>query len=81
MSDDFDFISNVKTLADNGTLAELLRRVEEIHTQDWKLSTDPVRREKCWYMVEAVSELRAVIKGLTTDDKVRDFNTRLRRAS
>lgn len=81
MSDDLEFIGNVKTLADNGTLTELLRRAEEIHTANWKNSTDPIFREKCWHMVEAIGQLRAIIKGLTSDEKVREFNTRLRRAS
>jgi hypothetical protein len=81
MSDDIEFISNVKALADNGTLTELLRRIEEIHTGDWKHSTDPARREECWRMVEAVAQLRATIKGLTKDETVQAFNTRYRRAS
>lgn len=81
MIDDIEFISSVRTLASNGTLTELLRRMDEIHTNDWKNSTDPVRRETCWHMVEAVAQLRAIIKGLTSDDKVREFNSRLRRTS
>jgi hypothetical protein len=81
MTDDLDFISNVKTLSQDGTLAELLRRIEEIHTGDWKHSTDPAQREKCWHMVEAILQLKATIHGLTTDEKVKEFNTRLRRSS
>lgn len=78
---DFDFISNVKALADNGTLAELLRRIEDIHTADWKNATDPKRREDCWHMVEAIAQLRVIIKGLTTEEKVTQFNTRYQRRS
>ena len=81
MSDDIDFISNVKTLANDGTLAELLRRIEEIHVADWKNSTDPARRETCWHMVEAVAQLHSTIKGLTRDDKIAEFNNRFRRTS
>jgi hypothetical protein len=32
-------------------------------------------------MVEAILQLKATIHGLTTDEKVKEFNTRLRRSS
>jgi hypothetical protein len=80
MADDIEFLSNVRTLATNGTLTELLRRLEEDQVQQWKSEILPENREKCWYALEAISLLRAKIEGLNNEDKVRAWqNARMAR--
>ena len=80
MSDDIEFLSNVKTLATNGTLIELLRRLEEDEVERWKSSTRPENREQCWYALEAIVLLRSKIESLNNDDKIRAWqNTRMQR--
>ena len=77
-TDDFDFISNVKALADNGTLARVLDMVEEDYTRLWK-SSKPEHlqlREDSFRMIRAVQSLKDKITSLTTDEKVRQFNAR-----
>jgi len=80
MSDDIEFLSNVRTLATNGTLIELLRRLEEDEVQKWKSELVLEKREQCWYALEAISLLRAKIESLSNEDKVRAWqNARMAR--
>jgi hypothetical protein len=78
MEDDFEFISNVKALSDNGTLKRVLEMIEQDETARWK-STKPADlqiREHSYRMIGAVKELRDKITSLSTDEKVRQFNQR-----
>ena len=71
MVDDYDFISNVKALATNGTLGELLSRLEEDAVLAWKRATTNLLREECWHTVHAVQLLKAKIESFNNDEKVR----------
>ena len=77
-TDDFDFISNVKALADNGTLARVLDMVEEDYTRLWKSSKpDHLQlREDSFRMIRAVQGLKDKISSLKDDEKIRQFNQR-----
>ena len=76
--DDFDFISNVKALSDNGTLRQVLDMIEDDFTKAWKSAkpADLQLREDNFRMIRAVTALRDKIHSLSTDDKVRQFNNR-----
>jgi hypothetical protein len=79
--EDPDFLSNVKALADNGTLAELLRRIEEDAASDWKVATTAEAREACHATIRAINALKDKITSLKTDEAVRMFNNRRREFS
>jgi hypothetical protein len=77
-ADDYEFISNVKMLSDNGTLARVLEMIEEDHVALWK-SAKPEHlqlREDSYRMIRAIKALKDKIQSLSTDEKVRQFNTR-----
>ncbi len=73
---DIDFISNVKALADNGTLHRVLDMLEAECIVAWKASPLPDERERAWYTVQAVYAVKAKIKNLASDEKIRQFNNR-----
>ena len=80
MSDDYEFISNVKALAANGTLAELLSRIEEDAILQWKSCNTNLMREEHWHSVKAIQTLKAKIESLSNEDKIRDWkNQRIAR--
>jgi hypothetical protein len=70
MSDDIEFLSNVRALAENGTLAEVLRRVEEDQVKAWKAAPDLSKREECWHVLQGITMLRAKIESLNNEDKM-----------
>jgi hypothetical protein len=71
---DIEFISNVQTLATNGTLMELLRRLEEDQVQFWKNAPTPERREDCWHALQAIILLRTKIESFNNQDKIQNWN-------
>jgi hypothetical protein len=76
--EDYEFISNVKMLSDNGTLARVLEMVEEDYVVLWK-SAKPEHlqlREDSYRMIRAIKALKDKIQSLSTDEKVRQFNMR-----
>lgn len=80
MTDDMEFIGNVKTLAANGTLRKLFDMIEEDETRRWKSQPDKDLREECWLTLQGITLLRAKIESLTNDEKVRQwFNQRIAR--
>lgn len=75
MSDDFEFVSNVRALATNGTLAELLRRIEHEETERWKIALNPEEREKCWHVLNGIQLLATKIQSFADADKVRNWQS------
>lgn len=75
MTEDFDFISNVRALSGNATLAELLRRIDEDAVAEWRIATDEKKRERCWYAIQAIERLSAKILSFNTDEKVRHWQS------
>lgn len=75
MPDDYEFIGNVKTLAVNGTLIELLRRIEEDETEKWKIAFTVEEREKCWHVLNGIQRLATKIKSFSNEDKVRQWQS------
>jgi hypothetical protein len=73
MSEDIEFISNVKALSENGTLAELLRRIDEEAVANWKIATDVAAREECWQTLKAIQRLMTKIRSFNDEDKVRQW--------
>jgi MoaA/NifB/PqqE/SkfB family radical SAM enzyme len=73
---DIEFISNVQTLATNGTLIELLRRLEEDAVTQWKIGADAEEREECWHVMNAIQFLRNKIESLGSQDKVQEWLNR-----
>jgi hypothetical protein len=78
MSDDPEFLSNVKALADNGTLKRLLEMIEEDCVSSWKNAGTTEVRENAWLLLKAVQVLQGRIASLCTDESVRNFNYRRR---
>lgn len=76
MAEDPEFIAQVKDLADNGTLKELLRRIESDCVDQWKIAPGSDARELAWFGVQAIKTLRDKITSLKDDEKVRKFNQR-----
>lgn len=74
MTDDFDFISNVKALSTNGTLIELLQRIENEATDRWKIAADVSEREECWHVLNGIQLLAMKIKSFTEEEKIREWN-------
>jgi hypothetical protein len=75
------FVAAVKTLAENNTLREVLRRIESQCIAAWRTASNPEAREHAWYMAKAVDALTVEILSLTSDEKVREFNAKTRRVS
>ena len=71
MTDDYDFISSVKALAGNGTLAELLHRLEEDSILTWRSAPTYLIREECWHALKAIQALKEKIQSFGNDEKVR----------
>ena len=65
---DIEFISNVQTLATNGTLGELFRRLEEDEIRAWKAAPTPEKREACWYALAAITALHEKIQSFHNQD-------------
>jgi hypothetical protein len=78
---DPEFIANVKVLAENGTLKEVLRRIKAQCVAGWEVAINPDERERAWYLLKAIDALKAEITSLKTDEKVREFNAKVRRVS
>lgn len=76
MTEDYEFISNVAGLATNGTLAELMRRIEEDQVRDWRAAREMDDRERCWHVLEGIRLLRDKIESLVNEEKVRDWVNR-----
>ena len=76
MTDDIDFISNVKALAENGTLHEVLRRLEEDVVVQWKIAAEMDERERCWHLLTGIRLLRSKIPSLTDEEKVREWQNK-----
>ena len=76
MTDDIEFISNVRALSENGTLAKVLEMLDAECHAAWAASPHHDERERAWYMLQAIRGLHSKIKSLTTDERVRQFNNR-----
>ncbi len=77
-AEEAEFIVNVKVLAENGTLAELLRRIEQDAIEDWKIAANAEAREACHATLRAIDALTSKIKSLSKADEVKAFNNRRR---
>lgn len=71
----------MKMLATNGTLAEVLRMMDAEAVSDWRRNVNAEDRETNWHLVQAIHLLHAKIKALSDDEKVKAFNTKIRRNS
>jgi hypothetical protein len=78
---DYEEIQEVKNLANSAVLRKVLTMIEDQAVGDWKNALDAEERERCWYTTEAIQKLAIKITSLATDEKVRDFNNRIRRTS
>ena len=81
MSDENDdkFLSDVKALADNGTLGRLLEMIEDDCVSRWKVATEPATRESAWHDLQAIGRLRGRITSLRRSEDFKNFNFRNRR--
>lgn len=75
MTEDIEFISNVRALATNGTLAEVLRRLEEDVIEQWKIAPQTEERERCWHLLTAIRLVNVKITSLTDEEKVRAWQS------
>jgi hypothetical protein len=75
-----DLLIQAQAFASSDAVTELLNRLEQKFTEDWK-ATVPVggeTREHCYRMVLAVNALRAEMKNVAQSTKINDWNRRLR---
>lgn len=79
MSDDVQFLSDVKALSDNGTLKRLLEMIEQDCVDRWKVATESVAREQAWHDLQAISRLQGRMASLGRAEDFANFNLRNRR--
>ncbi len=78
-----DLVRDAQDFAKSDTVAEVLKRIEEKYTADWKATAtgDQDEREHCFRMVLAIHALREELKIIAQSTKITEWNRRLARTT
>lgn len=78
-----DLVREAQGFAKSDAVAEVLKRLEEKYTADWKASgaEDQEHREHCFRMVLAIDALREEIKIVAQSTKITEWNRKLARTT
>lgn len=78
-----DLVRHAQEFAKSDAVAEVLKRLEEKFTADWKAtgSGDQDEREHCFRMVLAIDALREELKIVAQSTKITEWNRRLARTT
>ena len=63
-------LERVREFFNSDASAALWRQLEAQIMADWLVSEDPVRRERCWYEMQAVLHLQAKLRDATANTRL-----------
>ena len=79
--DDREFKEQVTDFAKSEVCPRLFERLDAYYVQVWKNTTSAQGREMAYFLIKAAEQLKQDITLIADDERIREFNRRLKNAN